>query len=239
MPAKKSKKTTKSKKSEGANIPVESTQDESSSVNFLQIMPWNWFGSNNPNSTNVMLKRLIVLVLIIGLAALVYYKRSWFIAATVNGSPISNFELLSRINSQFRTQMLNQMVNEKIILDEGRRNNIQITDSDIENKISEYETNVGGKESFDALLSQQGQTRESLKQQIKIQLTIEKLYANEATVSADEVKKFIEENKSQLTASDSAGQTKEATEALKQQKLSDLFRQKFQQLKDSAKVQTY
>lgn len=237
----KPKKTTRAKKTVAKTIPVEPTQETPSaySTNFSQMMPWRWFGSDNPARTNANLRRLIIVVVVVGLALLVYYKRSWFVAATVNGSPISNFELLSRLNSQFRTQMLNQMVNEKIIFDEAKRNNVQVSDSEIDQKISEYEKNVGGKDSFDALLEQQGQTRDSLREQIKIQLTIEKLYGKEATVSADEVNKFIADNKSQLTASDSAGQQKEATDDLKQQKLSDIFRQKFQSLRDSAKIQIY
>ncbi|MDO8639189.1 MAG: hypothetical protein Q7R43_06445, partial [Candidatus Daviesbacteria bacterium] len=73
----------------------------------------------------------------------------------------------------------------------------------------------------------------------KIQLIIEKLYANEATVSASEVAQFIAQNGSQLQATDSAGQQKEAEDALKQQKLGTIFNQKFQDLKSAAKVTIY
>ena len=75
--------------------------------------------------------------------------------------------------------------------------------------------------------------------QIKIQLIVEKMYGNEATVSADEVNQYISQNKAQMTATDSAGQIKEATDALKQQKLSQIFSTKFQQLKQQAQVQTF
>lgn len=181
-------------------------------------------------------KKTFLVILIVGLLLLAYYKKSLFIAATVNSTPITNFELLSRINQQFRTQMLDQMVNEKLISQEARKNGVTVTPAEIDQKITQLESNVGGAQMLDTLLQQQGQTRDSLKSQLAIQLSIEKLYAKDATVSAQEVEDFIAQNADQLRASDSAGQTTEATDLIKQQKLSQIFNEKFQQLKQSAKV---
>lgn len=186
------------------------------------------------SSKKVYLIILIALFLLLG-----FYKKSWFIAAMVNGMPITNLELQMDLNKQFRTQTLNQLINEKIILDEARKVGAIPTDAEINTKISELEKNVGGKEVLDNLLSQQGQTRDSLKDQIRIQLAINKLYEKEATVSSEEVSKFLEENKQVLSATDSAGQEKEAFETVKNQKLSQIFNQKFQELRTRAKIQIF
>lgn len=184
-------------------------------------------------------KRVWIIILVTGLLLLAFYKKSWFIAATVNGMPITNLELQTKLNQQFRGQILNQLVNEKIILDEARKGGAIPAESEIDQKIAELEANVGGKDTLDALLSQQGQTRTSLRDQIRIQLAITKIYEKQATVSADEVAKFIEENKNQLRATDSASQEKEAADILKQQKLSQIFNQKFQELRENAKIQIF
>lgn len=184
-------------------------------------------------------KIYIPILIIVGLLLLAVYKKNWFIAATINGSPITNLDLQMRLNQQFRSQTLNQMINEKIILDEANKNNIVVSDLEIGNKISEIETSVGGAQALDAMLAQQGQTRESIKQQIKLQLTVEKLYSNEATVSAEEVSTFIEQNKENLRATDSAKQQEEAYNAIKNQKLTQIFSQKFQELKTKAKIQIF
>jgi len=181
-------------------------------------------------------KQTYIIVFVIGLLLLGYYKKGWIVAATVNGSPVSNYELLSRINSQYRTQTLNQMVNEKIILDEASKKGVKISQADINNKLSEIEKNVGGAQALDSLLTQQGQTRDMLNQQLKLQVTIEKLYAGEATISAQEIQAYVTDNKEQLTATTAAEQTKEAEEVLKQQKLAKIFNTKFQELKQQAKV---
>ncbi len=184
-------------------------------------------------------KKFYIILIIAGILLLAIFKKGWFVAALVNGSPITNLELQMKLNAQFRTQTLNQVVNEKIIADEARKNNAMPLQSEIDQKIIELEKNVGGKEALDSLLAQQGQTRTGLVDQIRIQLAITKLYEKEATVSAEEVTSFIEQNKSQMTATESAAQEKEAYDTLKNQKLSQIFSQKFQDLKTKAKIQIF
>lgn len=184
-------------------------------------------------------KAAYILLLAIGLLLLASYKKNWFVAATVNNAPVSNFELQSRLNKLYREQVLTQMINEKILLSEARKNGITVSDADIDNKVKEVETKVGGAQSLDSLLSSQGQTKESFRDQLKFQIIIEKMYAKDATVSAEEVKTYVEQNKDQLQATNSAGQEKEAQEALQQDKLSKTFSEKFQQLKQSAQIRIF
>lgn len=193
-------------------------------------------------------KTFYILLIAAGLLLLFIYKKSWIVAATVNGSPITNLELQMRLNKQFRTQTLTQLINEKIILTEAAKNNALATEEEINKKIAEIESQVGGAQALDSLLAQQGQNRDSIRQQLKLQASIEKLYAQEATVSAEEVTKFIEENKQslpsydgkdQLSASESAKLEKEAIDALKNQKLTQIFSQKFQDLRSKAKIQIF
>lgn len=180
-----------------------------------------------------------IILVIVGIALLLVYKKELIIAGMVNGQPISNIELQLRLNKQYRSQVLDQMVTEKIIMDEAIKNNAVPSASDIDNKISQIETQVGGAQALDSLLTQQNQTRASIREQIKLPLAMEKLYGKEATVSAAEVESFIETNKSYLKASDSASQAIEAENILKQQKLSQISAQKFQELKQKAKIQTF
>lgn len=184
-------------------------------------------------------KKIYFVIIVLGLLLLAFYKKNWFVAATVNGVPVTNLELQSQLNNQFRTQTLNQLVNEKIIMQEAAKMGAVPTAAEIDQKIAELETNVGGKETLDNLLLQQGQTRESLRSQLKVQIAVTKLYENEATVSAEEISKFLTENSSLLQATDSAGQQKEAEDSLKQQKLSEIFTQKFQELRQKANIKIF
>lgn len=184
-------------------------------------------------------KTFYLILLAIGILLLVIFKKSWFVAALVNGTPVTNLELQTKLNQQFKQTTLNQLINEKIIMLEGNKNGIVTTEASIDQKIAELEKNVGGKEVLDSLLSQQGQTRSSLRDQIRVQLIITKLYEKEATVSAEEVAKFLAENSQSLKATESAAQEKESYEVLKNQKLSQIFSQKFQELRTKAKIQIF
>lgn len=184
-------------------------------------------------------KIVYLIALLIGILLLATYKKGWFVAAMVNSSPVSNLELQMRLNKQFHGQILNQMINEKIILDEAVKSNALATEEEVDKKISEVEASVGGSEALNTLLTQQGQTKDSIRNQIRIQLSIEKLYSNQATVSAEEVDKFLETSRETLKATDSATQRKEAEDLLKQQKLSQIFSGKFQELREKAKIQIF
>ncbi|MEK7616616.1 MAG: hypothetical protein AAB414_01015 [Patescibacteria group bacterium] len=184
-------------------------------------------------------KKVWIVVLILGLLLLAFYKKSWFVAAIVNGMPITNLELQLKLNEQFRTQTLNQLINEKIILGEARKTNSIPQGPEIDKRVLELETQVGGAEMLNTLLAQQGQNRKSLKDQVRLQLTITKLYEKEASVSAEEVAKFIEQNSSALQATDSAKQKEEAFNILKQQKITEVFNNKFQELRQNAKIQIF
>ncbi|MBU1000298.1 SurA N-terminal domain-containing protein [Patescibacteria group bacterium] len=202
---------------------------------FINKLLDKFYGYKNFRSS----KKFYIVLIIIGLLFLVIFKKNWFVAATVNGSPLNNLELQMRLNQDFRSQTLTQMINEKVILDEAVKNHAIVSDAEVDKKISEIETSLGGAETLDAMLTQQGQTKASIKKQIKLQLTIEKLYANTATVSAEEVANFIEQNKSQLRATDSAEQEKEAFDNLKNQKITQIFSEKFQELKTKANIQIF
>ena len=214
------------------------------SVSNLTVLPGgklnNFLNNFSSNITNVKKsKKFYAVVVIAGLLLLSLYKKDWFIAATVNGTPITNLELQSKLNQQFRSKTLDQLVTEKIILNEALKNNTLPTETEINGKIKEIETQVGGTQALDSLLSQQGQTRSSVRDGLKLQLAMTKLYEKDATVSAEEVANFIEQNKDQLRATDSASQQKESYDAIKSQKLSQLFSQKFQELKTKAKIQIF
>lgn len=195
--------------------------------------------SNPPLLQRKISKKVLIFLVIAGLLLLAFYKKDWFVAATVNNQPITNLELQIRLNKQYKTQLLNQIVNEKIIEQEATKKNIVVSPNDINQKVSQTESQYGGAEAFNALLSQQGLSREEFVKQIKLQLIVEKIYQNEIQPTNEEIQSFMDANASDPEATDAAKFKETATESIRQQKLSNLFQTKFQELKQSAKVQIF
>ena len=176
---------------------------------------------------------------VLALGFFIFKNKSLFLPAIVNGSPITGIELMSKLNRDFGSQTLENMINEKIILGEAGKKNALPTKQEIDGKIAEIEQQFGGSESFNGLLAAQGETRAGLEGQMKIQLAIEKMYSSEATASSEEIDEYIKTNKAIMTATDSAAQRLEAEKALKQQKISEVFRTKFDELKKAASVKIF
>ena len=89
------------------------------------------------------------------------------------------------------------------------------------------------------LLSQQGLSREDYLTRVKALLLIERIYSAEIKPTDEEMKSFMEENASLPEATDEAKFKEFATTQLSQQKLSQVFSQKFSELRKSANIQIF
>ena len=184
-------------------------------------------------------RKLWLIILILGLLLLAYYKKEWFVAALVNNQPITTPEIIARMNALHKERTVTQLVNEKILEQEASKKGIIVSQKEIDEKITETENQYGGKEKFESLITQQGITRSEFSRQIKFQLIVEKLYEKEATVSAEELQKFMDENSNIPEATEPAKFRKLAEDQLKQGKISQIFNEKFQALKQAAKIQIF
>lgn len=184
-------------------------------------------------------KRDYIIILILGLLLLAYYKKGWFVAATVNGQPIPTAIVNQKLNSLYKEQVLSQLVNEQILQQEANKNGIVITPTEIDEEIKKLEKQYGGTETLNSILTQQGMTQEDLRSQTKVKLIVEKLYGDEATPSIEDLEKFMIDNKDTPEATDEAKFRQIAQEQTRQEKLSKIFAEKFQALKQAAKIQIF
>src|SRR3989344_4934721 len=168
-------------------------------------------------------KNFIILGLLV-LALLFWWGKNYFIVATVNGQPVSRFELNSRLKSQFGSTVLDQLVNERLILGATRQQGIFVTSEEIESRIKEIEKSLEGKMTLDQALGMQGLNPANFKRQLELQLSIEKMFAKESTVSASEIDEYLKENAEQFAdATDPAKLKTEVESFLKQQKISKAY----------------
>ena len=184
-------------------------------------------------------KRFYLVILILGILLLLIYKKSWIVAAIVNGEPIPTFTVNQKLNSLYKEKILTQIINEKILEQEARKQGIVISPQQIQEKVAEAETSYGGKETFEMLLSQQGLTRDEFLNQTRLQLLVEKLFEKESSPSAEEVQKFMTDNKSLPEATEEAKFKALAEDSVKNNKLSTIFSEKFQELRKNAKISIF
>lgn len=182
---------------------------------------------------------LVAALVVVLLALFLWKNKSLVIVATVNGQPIPRWTLEKRLVGRYGTQTLEEVVNEEIILQAGQKKNIQVSEAEIDSKVAEIDSSLGGKISLKDALAGQGLSMDEFRMQIKLQLTLEKLAGASIVVSDKDVTAYLDKNRSSMTATDEAGLKLEAQKTLEAQKKNEALRQLFNDLKNQAKVVRY
>jgi foldase protein PrsA len=170
---------------------------------------------------NLKLKTATIIGCVVIVLAILFVLKGLFIAALVNGSPISRLSVIQALEKNSGKAALESLVVEKLINNEAGKKDIKVSDDEINAEVSRVEAQIksqGG--TLDAALASQGMTLETLKEQIVIQKKLEALLADKIQVSSDDIKKFVADNKITIPKGEEASYNDQITQEIKQQKLS-------------------
>lgn len=178
-------------------------------------------------------------IAVVAILLTLQFTKGVFVAATVNGSPISRLAVISELEGQSGKQALDSLITKKLI--ENETKSISISEQDIDSEIEKIKQQVasqGG--TLDDALEQQGMTMEQLREQITVQKKLEKLLADKILISDEDVNAYIKDNK--ITPSN--GQNPEnvrtqVKEQLQQQKFGQVAQEWLSELKAEAKIKYY
>jgi len=186
-------------------------------------------------------RRTVFLALVVVFAGLLYFFRSLFIVAMVNGQPITRLSLIRELEKQGGKSTLNSLVTKSLILQEAKKQKITVTDEEVEKSLSQLADNLKAQgEDLDQLLQMQGMTREGLKEQFRIQNTIEKILGKDISVTDQEIKSYIDQNKSAFPKDMGAEEASAAArEQLARQKIGEKASSWVDSLRTSAKIQYF
>src|SRR3989344_1387784 len=177
------------------------------------------FWSKMPKRITV--KTAIIIAAIIILAAVGYVYKGLFVAATVNGYPISRLAVVRELEKAAGKNTLDALINKKLVSDEAGKQEIKVSDDEINAEIKRVEDQVKaqGGGTLDAALKAQGMTLDSLKQEIVTQKNLEKLLADKMRVTDEEVQQYIKTNKVDVPNGEDAQLNEQIKNSLIQQKL--------------------
>lgn len=209
------------------------------------IMDQNKIMSEEPQNNKlprITRRKLIIIsvsVAVVAILVWLQYSKGAFVAATVNGSPITRLAVIGELEKQSGKQALDSLVTKKLVENETR--NISVSQDDINNEIKKIEQQVvsqGG--TLDAALKQQGMSRKQLQEQVTLQKKIKKLLVDKFQISDEELNTYIKDQK----IAPSKGQKLEdfkvqLKEQLQQQKFSQIVQQWIGDLKTKAKIKYY
>ncbi len=182
------------------------------------------------------LKKVALLVVILGLAAIFVSNKGLLLAAIVNGRPIFRWQLNSVMASRYGPQTLDNMISQALIDEEAGKAGVTVSKTDIAKKESELLASLGGNVSIDDILQYQGMTKTDFENQLRLQLTVEKLLGKDITITDAEISNYIATSGAMLTATDEAGMREEAKQAIFSQQINDKLRTWFSGIKTKASI---
>lgn len=177
-----------------------------------------------------------IAVIVVGLAGLLWVNKGMVVAAVVNGRPIFRWELNSALASRFGKQMLESMISERLVTDAAGSLGIRISKQEVEGKMAEIVKSLGGGMSVDDLLKYQGMTREDFENQIRLQMTVERVLTKDLVITETDIDNFIATNRATLVATDPATLRDEARSAIIGNQANEKLQPWFKELKDKAKI---
>jgi parvulin-like peptidyl-prolyl isomerase len=182
------------------------------------------------------LMKAALVVVIVGLAAIFMSNKGLLVAAMVNGRPIFRWQLNKAMTSRFGAQTLDGMISQMLIDEEAKKAGITVAAADIAKKESDLVASLGGSVSLDDVLKYQGMTKTDFEDQLRLQLTVEKLLGKDITVTDADVNTYIASNQATLTATSEAGIRDEAKQAIFSEQINAKLQTWFSELKTKAKI---
>ena len=168
---------------------------------------------------------------------ILYIFKSLFVAAIVNGQPISRISIVKNLEKRGGQAALDTLINEALIFQEAKRENVSVTDEEVEEVISKIEAGLENQGGLDQALLLEGMTREELVKQIQMQKLVEKMLTNRIIVTEADVSEYINTNSEILPEGASAEEINETVKnQLQQQKLSSEIQIWLADLRQKAKI---
>ncbi len=182
-------------------------------------------------------KVLLTSIIVVAVVAALFFSKGIFVAAVVNGSPVSRLSVILELEKQGGKNTLESLITEKLIENEAKKKGVTVTNDEVSQEVKNIETSITQQGStLNDVLLQRGMTMENLQKQIEIQKKIEKLLVDKIQVTDEEVTKFIEDNKTTLPTGNESETKAQVTLQLKNQKLDQEVQAWIAGLKAEAKI---
>jgi len=234
-------KTAKTKKTSVVKKPTPKMKVEKAVTKGPKQSFFTTLKSNTTLQKNLRNPRLWIGAAVVILAILLYAIKGLFIAAVVNGQPISRLAVIQQLEAQGGKDALNSLITQALVTQEAQKQHITVSQSDInadEAQITSALKSQGM--TLDEALAARGMTKSQLDQQIALQKMIEKMVGKNVKVTDQQVADYISKNKDSLPQGLSDAQLNaQVKQQLEQQQLQDLTQQYVNSLQQKASIQYF
>jgi parvulin-like peptidyl-prolyl isomerase len=144
------------------------------------------------------MKKILFLLILSNLCAFSYSED----IVSVNNYKISRADVEKRMNINYFNKTLQDIIDESLILQEAKKNNIKVEDKEIAERLNSIISNFKNKSDFNKTLSSINLTEKQYKEMLKDQILIEKtvIAIKKIEITDEDVKKFYDSNKEKFNS---------------------------------------
>lgn len=141
---------------------------------------------------------LMILLLVAGIGIGAAFATKDNIVAKVNGVAISESELNEFLLQQGGNDALDTLIQQSIIKQEAKKQNIQVSEADIDKELSALKETFGSEDAFTQALETNGMTLASLKNNILLNLEVKRILEAKNPITEEAIKQYFDSNKESL-----------------------------------------
>ncbi|NYF25729.1 SurA N-terminal domain-containing protein [Sporosarcina sp. JAI121] len=138
---------------------------------------------------------LLAIILVVATGCSKEKKATDETVATVGDEKITKDELYEVLVQASGQEALASMIDKKVIELELKKENVTVSDKEVEAELTKYIESGGGEEAFKAALKQNGMTEKQFKENIVEFLSIQKALEPGKEITDKEIKTYFDENK--------------------------------------------
>ncbi len=191
----------------------------------------------DPKNRRSLILAIIVIVLILA----IYLGKSLFVAALVNGQPVSRLAIIHDLEKQSGKAALDAVITRMLVFQEAQKKNITASEKDIDAEIARIRAQFQAQgQNLDQLLATQGLTKDKFRDEVKVQILVTKILGNQVKVTDKEFNDFLSKNQDLLTNEKDQNAAKASLrQQMEQQKLAQKYQEWIATVKKNAKVNTF
>lgn len=194
--------------------------------------------STGGKSVKINRSTVFIVLGIIILGFILYYGRGFFVAAVVNGQPISRLSLVQESESASGKQAMAMLVRNALVEQEAKKEKVTVSDKEVADQIKTIQNNLSKQgQNLDDMLALEGMSKDDLNKIIRLDLLVGKIVDKQIKITDKQVDDYIKENKD-ILPKDQKGDAlkKTARERIKQEQLPEKAQAWFASLEKKANI---
>ena len=194
--------------------------------------------SGGGRSVKIHRSTVFIVLGIVLLGLILYYGRGFFVAAVVNGQPVSRLSLVEESERESGKQAMAMLVRNVLVEQEAKKQNVKVSDKDVTDQIKTIQNNLSKQgQNLDEMLKLEGMSRSDLHRIVRLDLLVGKLVDKEIKITESQVDDYIEKNKDILPKDKKGDALKKIVRArIKQEQLPQKAQEWFANLEKKASI---